>query len=63
MRMISSVGASVAHDHGSQVSARYDGAFPFEGTLERVDIQLVTVRPADAAELAATAERAAMSRQ
>jgi arylsulfatase A-like enzyme len=63
MRMISSVGASVAHDHGSQVSARYDGEFPFEGTLERVDIQLVTVRPAEAAELAAAAERAAMSRQ
>jgi arylsulfatase len=63
MRMISSVGASVGEDHGSQVSPRYDGPFPFEGTLERVDIQLLTVRPADAAPLAAAEERAAMGRQ
>ena len=33
MRIISSVGASVGFDHGSPVSERYRGPFPFEGTL------------------------------
>ena len=69
MRMMSSVGPSVAYDHGSPVSDRYDGEFPFEGQLERVDITLV--RPggdggsakAEAAEDAATDERSTMSRQ
>ncbi len=59
MRMISSVGASVGYDHGSPVSTRYDGEFPFEGRLERVDIQLLS----PGRDEAAVAERAAMSRQ
>ena len=42
MRMMSSVGASVGYDDGSLVSNRYQDAFPFEGTIERVDIQLVS---------------------
>ena len=40
MRMISSVGASIGSDHGSQISTRYTGPFPFEGTLHEVDIVL-----------------------
>jgi arylsulfatase len=60
MRMISSVGASVGYDHGSPVSTAYDGEFPFEGRLERVDIQLISPGSSDEA---AVAERATMSRQ
>ena len=52
MRMISSVGASVGYDHGSPVSTAYDGEFPFEGRLERVDIQLVSPGAADEAAVA-----------
>ena len=69
MRMMSSVGPSVAYDHGSPVSDRYDGEFPFEGQLERVDITLVKPggeggsAKAEAAEDAATDERSTMSRQ
>ena len=63
MRMISSTGASVGLDHGSQVSARYRGAFPFEGTLERVDIQLLSGRPAATDEDAETDARSTMARQ
>lgn len=77
LRILSSLGPSVGYDHGSPVSDRYDGPFPFEGTLERVDIQLVSARDASAADVAAadlaaetaesgTAEadaRAAMGRQ
>ncbi len=63
MRMISSTGASVGLDHGSQVSDRYSGPFPFEGTLERVDIQLQSVRPAGGDDTAETAARSSMSRQ
>ena len=40
MGMISSVGASIGSDHGSQVSTRYSGPFSFEGTLHVVDIVL-----------------------
>ena len=42
MRFISSIGMSIGHDRGSAVSRRYDGRFDFNGTLERVDIQLVS---------------------
>jgi arylsulfatase A-like enzyme len=63
MRMISSTGPSVGLDHGSQVSPRYTGTFPFEGRLERVDIQLHSPTEAAAAEQAATEARAAMARQ
>ena len=44
MNIISSIGPSVAHDHGSPVSDRYADAFPFAGTLHQVDIQLLTQR-------------------
>ncbi|HEY8080997.1 MAG TPA: arylsulfatase [Acidimicrobiales bacterium] len=60
MRIISSVGASVGYDHGSAVSDRYDAPFAFEGRLERLDVQLLTRQPDDAA---ASEARAAMSRQ
>jgi arylsulfatase len=63
MRMISSVGASVGHDRGSPVSRRYQDEFPFQGRLDRVDIQLLSVRPGDAAGQVATDERAAMGQQ
>lgn len=63
MRIISSLGPSVGYDHGSPVSDRYTGPFPFEGRLERVDIQLVSERPADATANAASAERETMGRQ
>ena len=42
MRVISSVGASIGFDHGSAVSDAYDAPFAFEGTLERLDVQLVS---------------------
>ena len=47
MTMISSVGPSIGYDHGSPVSERYTGHFPFEGTLHRLDVTLVA--PATAA--------------
>ena len=49
MRIISSLGASVGSDHGSQVSERYSDSFPFAGTLHQVDIQLVSERSATTA--------------
>ena len=61
MTMISSVGPSVGYDHGSPVSERYRGSFPFEGELDRLEITL-TRQPASAHD-AEGAERAAMSRQ
>jgi arylsulfatase len=63
MRMISSVGASVGFDHGSPVSERYDGEYPFEGELIQVDIELLAARPAEAAAITATDERATMGSQ
>jgi hypothetical protein len=60
MNIISSIGPSVAHDHGSPVSDRYTDSFPFAGTLHQVDIQLVSERAAAAT---ASDERAAMGRQ
>jgi arylsulfatase len=58
MRMMSSVGPSVGYDHGSAVSPRYRAPFPFTGTLERLEIQLL--ERADAPDVAARVE---MSRQ
>jgi arylsulfatase len=54
MRTMSSVGPSVAYDHGSPVAIGYahrrDG-FPFEGSIDRVEIRLVAPNtPADAIE-------------
>ena len=40
MGIISSVGTSIGRDHGSAVSDRYVGPFPFSGTLHEVEIQL-----------------------
>ncbi len=60
MRMMSSVGPSVAYDHGSAVSTRYAAPFPFEGTLHQVEIQLLTRQDAEARDAEAAAE---MSRQ
>ena len=62
MHIISSVGPSVGYDHGSPVSERYAGHFPFEGTLHKVEITVVhrgEVSP-DSAE---SAQRAAMAQQ
>ena len=59
MRIISSMGTSVGHDYGSTVSKRYDGSFPFTGTLHEVEIKLPKRSSAD---IAATA-RAEMARQ
>ena len=60
MRMISSVGSSIGYDHGSAVSARYDGPFEFAGVLHEVVVQLSPDRMAAAADAEAQAE---MSRQ
>jgi len=60
MRMMSSVGPSVAYDHGSPVSNRYAAPFPFEGTLHEVEIQVLTRQDAEARDAEAAAE---MSRQ
>jgi arylsulfatase len=60
MRMISSIGASIAYNHGSAVSARYEAPFAFAGKLHEVEIQLVSKRGPAAAEAEARAE---MSRQ
>lgn len=60
MRIISSTGMSIGLDHGSPVSNLYDDEFPFQGTIERVDIQLVS---SHAAEEQATAAREGMARQ
>jgi len=48
---------------GSPVSDRYHDEHPFAGTLARVDIQLLSPRQAEAADLAATEQRSTMARQ
>ena len=60
MRMMSSVGPSIAYDHGSAVSNRYEAPFPFTGTLHEVVIQLVSAPDPATRAAEATAE---MSRQ
>jgi arylsulfatase len=59
MRIMSSVGASIGHDHGSPVSSRYVGPFPFTGTLHELVIQVSPGRhgDVDAAEAAAGLSR------
>ena len=63
MRMISSLGASLGRDHGSPVSARYDGAFGFTGDLHEVEIVLGGRSASDAAAETETTARTEMSRQ
>lgn len=48
MSMMSSVGPSVAYDHGSAVSNRYDAPFPFAGKLHEVVIQILSRRDVEA---------------
>ena len=63
MTMISSVGPSVGYDHGSPVSERYHGSFPFEGTLLRLDIDVLRPSGADQQNGGEVAGRSAMARQ
>jgi len=63
MTMISSVGPSIGYDHGSPVSERYSGHFPFEGRLERLEVTLIRRGSADKEARAEAEQRAAMSRQ
>jgi arylsulfatase A-like enzyme len=63
MRVVSSVGSSVGRDHGRPVSDRYDGEFPFEGTLRALDIDLISVGRAQERQVAAAQERSDMGRQ
>jgi arylsulfatase A-like enzyme len=60
IRVLSSVGASVGLDHGSAVSDRYEAPFAFEGTLERLDVQLVAPPSGDSA---AAEARSILARQ
>ncbi len=60
MSMMSSVGPSIAYDHGSAVSNRYEAPYPFAGTLHEVVIQLLSREDLAAREAEAAAE---MSRQ
>ncbi len=60
MRMMSSVGASIAEDHGSPVSNRYDAPFPFSGVLHEVVIQLLSRQDVESLAAEAATE---MSRQ
>ena len=64
MRTMSSVGPSVAYDHGSPVAAGYahrrDG-YPFEGDIDRVEIRLISPRKPD--DVAEAERRQAMGRQ
>jgi arylsulfatase len=62
MHIISSVGPSVGYDHGSPVSERYSGHFPFEGTLHHVEIA-VTQKGEPAPDTGQAAQRAAMAQQ
>ena len=60
MRMMSSIGPSIAEDSGSPVSDRYESPFDFTGTLHQIVVQTSPDRFGDLAEVAARAE---MSRQ
>jgi arylsulfatase len=63
MTIISSVGPSVGYDHGSPVSQRYVGHFPFEGRMSRLDVTLLGQKPAEQTAEAEANGRAAMGRQ
>jgi arylsulfatase len=58
--ILSSIGPSIGLDHGSAVSDAYQAPFAFEGTLERLDIQLLSQAGSD---VDAAHERSSMSRQ
>ncbi|MEM8621481.1 MAG: arylsulfatase [Actinomycetota bacterium] len=58
MRMVSSVGSSIAHDHGSPVSTRYTAPFAFTGELHGVAIEVPSRTSVLEAEAAAAAEMA-----
>ena len=60
MRIMSSIGPSIAADHGSAVSTRYRAPFAFTGTLHEIVVQSSPERYAD---VAAAATRAEMARQ
>jgi hypothetical protein len=60
MRVFSTIAMSIGHDHGSAVSKEYEGDFPFEGHVERIDIQLVSKASVEENE---TAAREGMARQ
>ena len=53
---LSSVGPSVGYDHGSPVSPRYPGPFPFSGVLHEIVIQTNPEQFADTAAAEAAAE-------
>ena len=63
MSVVSSVGSSVGYDHGLPVSDRYDGTFPFGGSLLALDIELISVDRAQEREVAAADERTGMAQQ
>lgn len=60
MRMVSSVGSSIACDHGSAVSERYEAPFTFTGTLH--DLTIVLPKRPSKEDTAATAS-SEMSKQ
>jgi arylsulfatase len=60
MRIFSTIAMGIGRDHGSPVSKRYVDDFVFDGTIERVDIQLVSH---DSTEEKETAAREGMARQ
>ena len=64
MSMISSVGPSIGHDHGSPVSDRYQAPFAFTGRLRRVAIDAdPDGKHRDPADVAVADGAAAMGRQ
>lgn len=63
MFIISSIGPSVGYDHGSPVSEHYHGSFPFEGTLLRLDIDVMRPSGADQQNGGEVAGRSAMAQQ
>jgi arylsulfatase len=60
MGVISSVGSSIGYDHGSAVSTQYQSPFAFAGTLQQIEIELLSRQSIEAARAQAQAE---MSRQ
>ena len=54
MRSVSTLGASIGFDHGSPVSERYEGPFPFSSTLHQVEIEHGRSTPQDTATTAHT---------